>query len=76
MVHRQPLLVPCRHFGRESLRVTTVRKYLVPGFRELLGQSETKTVRRSGAQNRRHGAAFLCGGTGPGARVGAGRVMI
>ncbi|MEW9555088.1 hypothetical protein [Nonomuraea sp. NPDC050783] len=69
MVHRQPLLVPCRRFGRaslglgrsgqvgdvllgpgtlrdqrQSLRVTTVQKQLVPGLREFLGQSETKTV--------------------------------
>ncbi|GGY14731.1 hypothetical protein GCM10010358_78470 [Streptomyces minutiscleroticus] len=90
MVHRQPLLVPYRHFGRESLglgrsgqvgdvllgpetlrdphrllRVAIVQKQLVPGFRKLLSQSETKTVRRSGDQNRRHGAAFSCGDPGP-----------
>ncbi|MFD1833338.1 hypothetical protein ACFSJS_27425 [Streptomyces desertarenae] len=78
-------IVPCRHFGRESLspgqnrqagdvllgsetlrdrhqplRGTTVQKQLVHGFRKLLSQSGTKTVRRSGDQNRGHGAPFLC----------------
>ncbi|GAA2603072.1 MULTISPECIES: hypothetical protein [Streptomyces] len=68
MVHRRPLLVPCRRFSRASLglgrsgqaadvllgpetlrdrrqspRGTTVQKQLVPGLRELLGQSETET---------------------------------
>ncbi|GHF08788.1 hypothetical protein GCM10017776_27870 [Streptomyces griseoluteus] len=36
-----------------------------------LGQSDTSTVRRSGDQNRRHGASFPCWER-PGAQVGAG----
>ncbi|MGC0378937.1 hypothetical protein RKD28_006453 [Streptomyces sp. SAI-229] len=57
------------------LRVTTVRKQLVHGFRKLLSQSETKTVRRSGDQNR-HLVQPSRAGDGPVPRWAPGQVLI
>ncbi|GAB1332090.1 hypothetical protein ACE1SV_64290 [Streptomyces sennicomposti] len=60
---------------RRALRVTTVQKRVVPGICKLLGRRETKTVRRSGDQNRRLVQPSRAG-DGPAPRWAPGQVVI